>query len=164
MFDTPTELIRRSDLGRAREKFYNEANLHADTEVCYDLLQSVDFGFVHQVLTFTRRHNEAMTSFANRMKTHIPSRILVLLKYGPVYLERHEHERELRKLTLRYVRSLLKGTAQLRIVRDEPYRSLHREFLAELSTHMENGRGHHGPDFVAAKVMVSGLARALRAV
>jgi hypothetical protein len=118
---------------------------------------------VHQVLTFTRRHNEATTTFANRMKTHIPSRLLVLAKYGRTYLERDEFERELRKLTLRYARSLLKGTAQLRIIRDEPYRSLHRDFLADLSAEMTNGRGSHGPDFLAAKVVVSGLAKALRA-
>jgi hypothetical protein len=163
LFGSPTALLLRSDLVRERAKFYNESNLHADTEVCYELLQNVDFGFVHQVLTFTRRHNEATTTFANRMKTHIPSRLLVLVKHGRTYLERDEFERELRKLTLRYARSLLKGTAQLRIIRDEPYRSLHRDFLADLSAEMTNGRGSHGPDFLAAKVVVSGLAKALRA-
>jgi glycosyltransferase involved in cell wall biosynthesis len=164
LFGSPTALLIRSEFVREREKFYNESNLHADTEVCYELLKDVDFGFVHQVLTFTRRHNEAMTSFANRTKTHIPSRLLVLLKYGPAYLERDEFERELRKLTIKYVRSLLKGTAQLRIVRDEPYRSFHRNLLADLAARMANGYGRHGPDFVAAKVVLSGLAKALRAV
>ena len=53
-FGTATSLLYRSDLVRRRATFYNEMNIHADTEVCIELLKMCDFGFVHQVLAFTR--------------------------------------------------------------------------------------------------------------
>ncbi len=70
IFGSPTSLLLRSDLVRNRDSFYNEANLNADRVVCFDILQQADFGFVHQVLTYTRRHNESMTSAVHRLGTH----------------------------------------------------------------------------------------------
>src|SRR5680860_897583 len=49
LFGSPSSLMLRADLVRGRERFYNEDNLHADSEVCLDLLRHVDFGFVHHV-------------------------------------------------------------------------------------------------------------------
>src|SRR5712692_3563114 len=42
VFGTPTSLLIRSDLIRSREALYNESNIHADKEACFDLLQNVD--------------------------------------------------------------------------------------------------------------------------
>src|SRR5205823_5414622 len=64
VFGTPTSLLFRSDLIGSREKFYNESNIHADKEACFDLMQNANFGLVHQVLTFTRQHDEAATAFS----------------------------------------------------------------------------------------------------
>jgi hypothetical protein len=50
VFGTATSLLYRSDLVRGRDPFYNEGNLHADMEVCLELLKACDFGFVHQFL------------------------------------------------------------------------------------------------------------------
>ncbi len=161
LFGSPTALLIRSELVRAREKFYNELNLHADTEVCYDLLRETDFGFVHQVLTFTRRHNEAATTFANRVKTHVPGRLVVLLKYGPYYLDEPEFEKLLGRLTRHYSRSLLKGLVQLRMVRDPEYREYHRTMVREISHELEKQPNGHGATFTAAKALFSGLARAV---
>ena len=51
---SPTALLYRSDLVRARQPFYDESFRHADTEVGYWALMRSDFGMVHQVLTFSR--------------------------------------------------------------------------------------------------------------
>ena len=54
VFGSPHSLLYRSDLVRSHDPFFNEANIfHADTEACFDLLRSYDFGFVHQVLTYS---------------------------------------------------------------------------------------------------------------
>lgn len=85
-FGSPTSLLFRADLLRARREFYNEANPHADTEVCVDLMRHCDFGFVHQVLTFTRRHNEAETTRARHFNTFLPSGLYTLMRYGQDFL------------------------------------------------------------------------------
>lgn len=92
IFGSPTSLLLRSDLVRSRERFYSESNFHADTEVCIDLLQHADFGFVHQVLTYTRLHSEANTILAHRLGTYIPGEIEILQKYGPLYLNNKEYK------------------------------------------------------------------------
>jgi glycosyltransferase involved in cell wall biosynthesis len=54
VFGSANSLLYRADLVRAHDPFFNEANIHADTEACFALLRNCDFGFVHQVLTATR--------------------------------------------------------------------------------------------------------------
>ena len=69
VFGTATSHMIRSDLVRARNSFYNESNLHADMEVCVELLKTCDFGFVHQVLTFTREREESLTTLTRTLNT-----------------------------------------------------------------------------------------------
>jgi glycosyltransferase involved in cell wall biosynthesis len=92
VFGSPTSLLIRSDLVRNRPKFYPESTVSADTLVCFELLQESDFGFVHQVLTFTRRHNESMTSLTHKFSTRRLGRLAALVEYGPIYLEGQEHK------------------------------------------------------------------------
>jgi glycosyltransferase involved in cell wall biosynthesis len=92
VFGSPTSLLIRSDLIRSRKNFYNEENVHADKEVCFDILQNSDFGFVHQVLTYTRRHNEAATAFTRSINTFRGGNLRILKKYGPIYLTPEEYE------------------------------------------------------------------------
>jgi glycosyltransferase involved in cell wall biosynthesis len=106
VFGSPTSVLVRCDLIRKRNVFYDESNLHSDTAACYDVLQESDFGFVHQVLTFTRKHEEAVSSHAERFNTYILSSLMVLLKYGPVYLSSEECEECLQGCLERYYRFL----------------------------------------------------------
>jgi glycosyltransferase involved in cell wall biosynthesis len=97
VFGSPTSLLIRSALIRDRKVFYNDSNLHADKEACFDLLQSSDFGFVHQVLTYSRRHGERSTSFSEKMNTYLLGNLIILTKYGPVYLSREEYDKCLKR-------------------------------------------------------------------
>jgi hypothetical protein len=54
-----------------------------------------DFGFVHQVLTYTRRHNEAVTAFTKRVGTPIPNNLDLFQRWGPTFLTEDEYERKL---------------------------------------------------------------------
>jgi len=115
VFGSPTSLLIRSDIIRNRKAFYNESNLHADSEACYEVLQNWDFGFVHQVLTYTRRHDESITSsFSLRFNTRSPMKINRLKKYGPIYLSPEESEKRLKQIIDDYYRFLAKSVFQLR--------------------------------------------------
>ena len=93
VFGSPTSLLIRSDFVREKEKFYNEENIHADTEVCCEILQDADFGFVHDVLTYNRDHAGRQTALNNEYNTYLLSDLNILLKYGHVYLNVKELNR-----------------------------------------------------------------------
>jgi hypothetical protein len=102
LFGSPTSILIRSDVIRNRDTFYNEDNIHADQEVCFEILEHFDFGFVHEILTFTRRHNETNTTFTNRFKTTRLGHLTVLQKYGPEILAKEEYEQRLIKMLKNY--------------------------------------------------------------
>jgi glycosyltransferase involved in cell wall biosynthesis len=143
VFGSPSSLLIRSELIRERDPFYNEENLHADTEVCFDLLRTADLGFVHQVLTRTRRHSASMTTSAGRLGTNVTGWLRVMTTYGPVYLTRDEYERRLSWWLRRYGTYLAKSVVRGR-VGDPKFRQVHRGTLAMLRasvTATEVGRG-----------------------
>jgi len=95
LFGSPTSLLVRADLVRKRDRFYNEDNIHADGEACLAVLSESDFGFVHQVLTYTRRHNQSVTAFITRMSTAMPADLDMFQRWGPVFLSEDEYDRKL---------------------------------------------------------------------
>jgi len=86
IFGTLTSLLIRSDLVRALKAFDEYSNLHADTEACYELLQHSDFGFVHQILTYTRTDNDSTLAYCDRINTLKAATLLHVIRHGPVYL------------------------------------------------------------------------------
>ena len=128
VFGSPTSILIRSDLIRSREALYNESNIHADNEACFDLLQNADFGFVHQVLTYWRRHSESATSFSERFNTYLLGNLIILTKYGPIYLGREEYE----SCLARYMKSYYTFLARSLIYHgDTPLLSYHRSALRD---------------------------------
>jgi glycosyltransferase involved in cell wall biosynthesis len=114
LFGSPTATLLRADLVRARARLYPEDNpLQSDWEVCYQLLAESDFGFVHQVLTFTRRHAEADSRRYWQAGAELPGQIRLLLKYGPLYLTSSEYERKLAVQLARYAGFLIARTPRL---------------------------------------------------
>ena len=112
VFGTPSSLLIKSDLIRNRDPFYDESNLHSDTEVCYELLKDWDFGFVHQVLTFTRNQDDSMTSFSRSRGTFFAGFLGYLVKYGPYYLEPDELDSALQSHLTIYYRFLGRSVFQ----------------------------------------------------
>jgi glycosyltransferase involved in cell wall biosynthesis len=128
LFGSPTSLLIRADLVRERDHFYNEGNMHADNEACLDVLSESDFGFVHQVLTYTRRHNEAVTSRTRRIGTFLPSDLDVLQRWGHVFLSQDEYDRKLVVRLLEYAAFL---ASRPRIWARRESRDYHRKRLSE---------------------------------
>jgi glycosyltransferase involved in cell wall biosynthesis len=129
VFGTPTTLLYRSTLTTSRGSFYNESNIHADTEACVEFLEHWDFGFVHQILTFNRKEEGSLTSFSDRTYTYLPAFLYLLRTYGPKYLTPDELNRRLRQHRRDYYRAL--GRAVLHR-RNREFWNYHRQKLSDL--------------------------------
>jgi len=129
VFGTPTTVLYRSKIVRSRHAFYNERNLHADTEACFDFLQRHDFGFVHRVLTFQRFREGSNTAYSRDLNTYLFGSLHALQNYGPAYLSESEEEDRLRCLLSDYRWFLVR---QLFARRGRAFWAYHREKLAEL--------------------------------
>jgi glycosyltransferase involved in cell wall biosynthesis len=93
VFGSPSSMLIRSNEVRKRNpSFYNDENTHCDLESCLDILRDNDFGFVHQVLTFTREHAQAESAFSNRFGTTYLGSLEHLKKYGRSYLNDAEYK------------------------------------------------------------------------
>jgi glycosyltransferase involved in cell wall biosynthesis len=129
VFGSPTSLLIRSNIIRSREAFYEESGVHSDKEACFDVLQDWNFGFVHQVLTFTRRHNESLTAFVHRFDTYRLANLIIFAKYGPVYLTEEEYEGRLKQLLERHYRFLATSVFELK---GREFWNYHRDGLRNL--------------------------------
>ena len=90
VFGSANSVLYRADLVRRNGSFYNEANIHADTESCFAILKDCDFGFVHQVLTFTRVRPRSLTAMSSDLHTECAGMLQTLLAHGPNYLTPEE--------------------------------------------------------------------------
>jgi glycosyltransferase involved in cell wall biosynthesis len=108
VFGTPTSLLLRTETIRSRNPFYDEAQFprHWDTAVCYDVLRNADFGFVHQVLTFTRRSGAVRTTVSQSLGSSLPEHLRILKLYGPDVLAPAEYDQRLREMVRNYYRFL----------------------------------------------------------
>ena len=130
VFASPTSWLIRSDHIRSREAFYNESYLNADTEACFAVLRNSDFGFVHQVLTFTRLHSQSITaSLAERLDTTRLGLLRILKEYGPIYLSADEYDACLKKRIRAYYRFLAYNAFQRR---GRDFWDYHRKGLEKL--------------------------------
>jgi glycosyltransferase involved in cell wall biosynthesis len=136
VFGSPTSLLIRSDEVRRRPSFYSEDNRHCDIESCLDVLQQSDFGFVHQVLTFTRDHAEAETSFSVRFGTDYLGTLELLTKYGKTYLNDAEYKQCIETCLGKYYAFLAPKVWQKS---EKGFWDFHRHTLARLGYSIKKG-------------------------
>ena len=99
---TPTSLLYRADLVRTYKPFYPNLTAEADTSACYQCLQNSDFGFVHQVLSYERIHQQTISAECRDLNTYQSSRLGDLITYGPIYLTEEERNRRLDEILTDY--------------------------------------------------------------
>lgn len=106
----PTACLIRSDLVRERRPFYPERYLHTDLAAYFDLLDQVDFGFVHEVLFFSRVHEDSITTtVAEARQTLIREWLMLLQDYGLRYFTRAELDELEEQHLRRWYRLLVRG-------------------------------------------------------
>lgn len=101
----PTSLLYRSDLIRAANgEFFPWAkgNPHADTSAVYQALQHSDFGFVHQILTYTRVHAASETSQSFAFGRINRALLADMKRFGHLYLTPDEYKEYLQIATDKY--------------------------------------------------------------
>jgi len=137
VFGAPTSLLLRCDVVRGRDPFYEEGNPHADVEACLALLRTTDFGFVHEVLTYTRRHNESATSMVKRLGTNQLARLQALEDHGPYFLAPDELVRRRREASGDYYRFLAR---QLLAQQGREFWQYHRHGLERMGRPLSYAR------------------------
>lgn len=137
LFGSPTSLLIRSRHIRERDPFYNESNIHADVEVCIDILREADFGYVHQVLTFTRRHNESETTFTRRFQTQPIGILTALTKYGNSFLNHDEYNSAYRSWLDNHYKTL--GYCVL-LRKDKKFWNYHKQAMKKMGSRLRLGR------------------------
>jgi glycosyltransferase involved in cell wall biosynthesis len=87
---SPSSLLYSASVVRERARFFDEGALHADVDVCYEILEKSKFGFVHQVLAYIREDNEGVSRSIATYNSHLLSHVMDLHRYGSRYLSEEE--------------------------------------------------------------------------
>ena len=129
-FGSPSSLLFRSDLLQGDQPFFDTAFFaqFSDQEACFRVLQAIDFGFVHQVLTFNREHEKSTTSAIADAALNglLPGQLNILARYGPVYLTEAEYAKRIQQILDRYYQFLGRYPFKLTNAR---FRGLHLSAL-----------------------------------
>jgi glycosyltransferase involved in cell wall biosynthesis len=129
-FGTPTCLLMRSELVRSRTPFYEERWApFEDSHVCFVALRTWNFGFVHQILTFSRRDNESILGRIGPFQFMKFVRLSEIVTHGRNCLSEEEYQSCLQEAEHEYFYflgwSVLQG-------RDSKFWNFHRERLASI--------------------------------
>jgi hypothetical protein len=128
LFGSANAVLYRADLVRNRDPFYNEANIHADTEACFALLRTCDFGFVHQVLTVSRVRPASLSAMSANRNTSSAGTLHILVTYGRDYLTQEELQARLEEHLRGYYRFLSKSLVS---GRDKKFWDFHKRQLVQ---------------------------------
>ena len=92
VFGSESAVMYRSSLVRESESFFDASLLHADTEKCMQILQSWDFGFVPQVLSFLRTANvnESISAAVQNLQSGSLDWYIIAQRYATAFLEPDE--------------------------------------------------------------------------
>jgi glycosyltransferase involved in cell wall biosynthesis len=115
VFGSQTTVMYRSSLVRQQNPFYNEAfPYHADFDKCMEILTNWDFGFVHQVLSFSRVDDRSNFSSVVPFAPWVLDRYIIAQRYASAFLEPREATLVRRKSRRVYYRFLARAAIRLR--------------------------------------------------
>ena len=95
VFGSPSSVLYAADLVRSRDPFFSVSGTgyFQDAQLCFEILRSRKFGFVHQILTYIRYDN---VSIGTSIRTFHPGSLtqyVITKKYGRCYLTESEYRR-----------------------------------------------------------------------
>lgn len=99
-------VLYRADVVRARWPFYPPDRHFADCDAAIEILLEHDFGFVHQVLSFTRTENDSIWSQSQAWEPLLLNRLLLLEQFGEWVLPPDEFARARASARSEYFRAL----------------------------------------------------------
>jgi glycosyltransferase involved in cell wall biosynthesis len=127
---TPTSTMYRADLVRKRKAFYPNPSPHADSSACLRCLTESDYGFVFQVLSYERKHENTQSTRSAQINRYSSATLNDLKEYGPFFLTPDE----LRARTQMALKDYHRFLAVHFVTRagDREFWEYHRSRLAEL--------------------------------
>jgi glycosyltransferase involved in cell wall biosynthesis len=125
---TQTTILTRADIVRKAHPFYPVGWIYEDTEACFQVLANHDLGFVHQVLTFSRKDNESISSEVARFNPGPIRKFVFAKKYGSQFLAADECREYVRRETDFYGEFLAASVFQLK---SREFWEFHRRGLHE---------------------------------
>lgn len=137
IFPAPTAALYRTSLLAGSRPFFPNDHPHSDTSACYEHLQHVDFGVVHEVLAVERVHEGQITSQITGVAAGDIAYVDTLLTYGPHYLAPDEFSARRAEVLTAYYRGL--GRAVLNL-RESEFWAFQRHRLAELGLVLDRWR------------------------
>ncbi len=115
LFGSPTQLLLRSDLVLGRTPFYEESYIpFEDATVIFELLAEYKFGFVHQVLTFSRRDNASVMQSLLDLDSPKAFGLWMMREFGRDCLDPSEYRESLRGKERAYAQLLVDGMVEMR--------------------------------------------------
>ena len=151
VFGTPTTVLYRSAIVRTVSTFYDERTFFDDSDLCYRLLRTWNFGFVHEVLSFSRVDDESIRAKVLDFGPDKLERFVELHKFGPVYLKKGELSEALKRAKTDYYQFLARH-----VFRDtsRAFWRFHRSELASAGLRIDKG--------LLAKILCIKLARLVK--
>ena len=137
VFGSPTSLMYRADLVRARERFYSETSYFEDSLVCYELLAACRYGFAHQVLSGARTDPEAISAPLIEHNAWLLHELMLVHQFGARDLTPEECRTRRRTLSRRYFAFLGRAALQRR---GPDFWRYHRDGLAEIGIRLTGAR------------------------
>lgn len=129
VFGNPTSNLYRVAAMQPTASFYPNTNAEADVSACVACMRSWDFGFVHQVLSYERLHNNRMTTHSRAFNAYLSSRLNDLITYGTAFLDARERDRCVNDLLDEYYKFLAISFVN---GRDREFWRFHKKRLADL--------------------------------
>jgi hypothetical protein len=136
VFGSPTAVMYRATLLEKGKPFYDETELHEDTAKCMEILENWDFGFSHQVLSFSRADNESISSAVRNLKPHAIDRYITVQRYVSRFLDSEEASLMKRREKVHYYRVL--GLQVFRLP-EAKFWQYHRDGLETLNESLQWG-------------------------
>lgn len=135
-FGSPTCLLYRADIVRAKVPFYPPGETNADTVACFQILEKSDFGRVRQILCNLRRGNPSVSDTLRRNGAAAFLNYALVERFGPAFLTTDELV-ERRKVLRDVYLTLLSRALPLR--RNKEFWQFHRDALATLGERLPAG-------------------------
>jgi glycosyltransferase involved in cell wall biosynthesis len=136
-FGSPTCLLFRSDIIRNRDPFFIETERNADTTACLEILSTVDFARVPQILAFLRRGNASTRDRLQALGNDAFVNFALVERYGPRYLTPEELQERRNTLESSYLRSLAHA---LLLGKGREFWEFHRAAFASLGRKLPRAR------------------------
>ncbi|WP_028585953.1 glycosyltransferase family 2 protein [Desulfogranum mediterraneum] len=103
VFGSPSTILIRADAIRDADGFYRvNSVLAADHESGFQYLKDKKWGYVHQILSLTRVHPEQVSSFVRKFRVWELDYLMLLKRYGPVYLSGEELAKRMKEVESHY--------------------------------------------------------------